>query len=95
MKQAHRAIVQESIQRINEGNVEGLLALMTPDHVLYVEGEPVLATWDIRSQRERYWVRSPFMFLAIPTSRRSHEMRNEVVDELIVGGGAKVAQGRA
>jgi len=31
---------------------------------------PVLAPWEIRSKRERDWVRSPFMFLAIPTSRR-------------------------
>jgi len=31
---------------------------------------PVLATWDICSKRERDWGRSPFMFLAIHTSRR-------------------------
>ena len=31
---------------------------------------PVLAPWEIRSKRERDWVRSPFMFLAIHTSRR-------------------------
>jgi len=31
---------------------------------------PVLAPWEIRSKRERDWGRSPFMFLAIPTSRR-------------------------
>ncbi len=37
---------------------------------------PVLAPWEIRSKRERDWVRSPFMFLA-------HELRNEAVEELI------------
>jgi len=31
---------------------------------------PVLAPWEIRSKRERDWGRSPFMFLAIHTSRR-------------------------
>src|SRR5437879_5509911 len=39
---------------------------------------PVLAPWEIRSKRERDWVRSPFMFLAIPTSRSTHGLRNEM-----------------
>src|SRR6266699_5047842 len=31
---------------------------------------PVLVTWDIRSERERYWECSLFIFLAIQTSDR-------------------------
>ena len=36
-------VVQEYIRRINSAVVEGLLALMTPDHVFCVEGEPPLS----------------------------------------------------
>ena len=36
-------VVREYIHRINTADVEGLLALMTPDHVFYVEGEPPLS----------------------------------------------------
>jgi len=36
-------VVQEYIRRINTADVEGLLALMTPDHVFCVDGEPPLS----------------------------------------------------
>ncbi len=36
-------VVQEYIRRINTADVEGLLALMTPDHVFFVDGEPPLS----------------------------------------------------
>jgi len=39
----HEQVVREYIHRINTADVEGLLELMTPDHVFYVEGEPPLS----------------------------------------------------
>lgn len=56
----HEQVVREYISRINGADVEGLLELMTPDHVFYVEGEaPLSGTEAMREAWKGYCTAYP------------------------------------
>src|SRR5215469_10715625 len=67
-------VVQEYIRCINTADVEGLLALMTPDHVFFVDGEPPLSgTEALREAWKGYCAAYPSYTIYIDEIYDQHE----------------------
>ena len=67
-------IVQEYIHRMNTADVEGLLELMTPDHVFSVDGEPPLSgTEALREAWKGYCAAYPTYTIYVDEIYDQHE----------------------